>query len=279
MWKPLIALACLAAATAGNADEIQWSRSIDASLKVAKKAGRIVVVDFYTSWSEPCKRMHKESFSDPRVVKKSKEFLMVQLDGEKDGRQAVRKYDIKGYPETLYLDGDGKLVGRIPGFRPPDQMLDDMMRALRASKDFPTFAERIKKDRLDVEAYAGLARIYAFRGDGTAAATMLERAEKSDPENAQGFLAGAMNAVGDFWQMSLQFDQAIPLFRKAARLGKAPSQVSYSKASLAACLYAVGKNAEAIKELESLIAMPDAPAKDKEDAKAAIAEIKAAGRG
>jgi thioredoxin-like negative regulator of GroEL len=278
MWKSLFAIACLALAAIGSAADIAWSHSLDASLQAAKKSGRLVLVDFYTGWSDQCKRMHRETYADPRVVRKAKEFVTVQLDGEKEGRQLARKYGVRGYPETLYLDAAGKLVGRIPGYRPADQFLDDMMRALRAAKDFPAFAERIKKDKLDVEALAGLARIYAFRGDGSAANSMLERAEKSDPENAQGFLAGAMNAVGDYWQMGIRFDEAIPWFRKAAKLGKAPSQVSYARASLAACLYSIGKNDEAIRELEAVIAMPGAPAKDKEDAKTAIEEIKAAGR-
>jgi thioredoxin-like negative regulator of GroEL len=273
MRKLAALLASAAIAASAPSTDIAWSRSLDASLKVAKKTGRLVLADFYASWSEPCKRMHRETYTDAKVVSLSGRFVMLQVDGEKEGRATARKYGVKAYPETLFLDADGKLVGRVPGFRSAEQFQEDMMRASRAANDFPAFVARMKKDKKDVEAMAGLARIYAFRGDGNAASAMLDRAEAADPFNAKGFLASAFNAVGDFWQMSLHFEEAIPLFRKAAKLGKAPSQVSYARASLAACLYSIGQNAEAVKELQAVIAMPNAPAKDKDDARKAIDEI------
>jgi len=255
--------------------QIAWSRSLETSLRAARKAGHLVLVDFYAYWSEPCKQMHRETYGDPRVVRKSREFEMVQIDGEREGRAEARKYGVHGFPETVYLNAFGTVVGRIPGFRPADQMLEDMTRALRAAKDFPLFSARMRKNPRDVEALAGLARIYAFRSDGEAATAMLVRAEVADPRNSKGFLAGALNAVGDFWQMSLRFKEAIPLFRKAARLAKAPSQISYARQSLAACLYAVGREDDAIAELQAVIAMRDAPLKDKDDARKAIEEIRA----
>jgi thioredoxin-like negative regulator of GroEL len=277
MFATLVACTALAGQTAPA--DIAWARSLNSALSHAKKTKRLVLVDFYAYWSEPCKQMHRETYGDPRVVRKSRDFEMVQIDGEREGRPVARKYRVRGFPETLYLDASGRVVGRIAGFRPPEQMLDDMGRALGTSKDFPIFAARARRSSRDVEALAGLARIYAFRGDGDAASAMLTRAEAADPENSRGFLAGAFNAVGDFWQMSLHFNEAIPLFRKAAKLGKAPSQIAYARASLAACLYSQGRDDEAIRELQAVVAMKDAPEKDKEDARKAIEEIRASRSG
>jgi len=123
-----------------NDANIKWM-SYDEGLAQAKKAHRPVCLVFYTTWCPHCAN-YSQVFSDPAVVEKSKSFVMVRLDKDKNA-ELSKKYSPDGeyIPRTFFLWSDGKLDPDLTEARPqykyfyaeknPASLLAGMDRALK----------------------------------------------------------------------------------------------------------------------------------------------------
>lgn len=112
-----------ATATAQHAgDEIAWLTDLDAALAKSKETGRPVMVDFFATWCPPCKMLDAQTYSDPRVIEASKNWIMVRIDLDKN-KALARQYQISSIPTIVLLQPDGKEVNRTAGFIPPGPML------------------------------------------------------------------------------------------------------------------------------------------------------------
>ena len=115
-WLTLIPVALLALAVASTAQaagdwndkDIKW-QDYDAGLADAKKAKKPVMLIFFTEWCPHCKN-YSGVFHDPKVVAKSKDFVMVRLDADKN-KELSQKYAVDGsyIPRTYFLSSNGTL--------------------------------------------------------------------------------------------------------------------------------------------------------------------------
>jgi thiol:disulfide interchange protein len=109
-----LALLCLPA-TAGAQDAakdhgpIAWKDSLDEAKKIAVKEKKIILMDFWAPWCGPCKQMLKTTYQDKDVVERSKKFvpLLVNFDKQPD---LVKKYQIGTIPQVFFLDAAGKVL-------------------------------------------------------------------------------------------------------------------------------------------------------------------------
>jgi thiol-disulfide isomerase/thioredoxin len=119
-------------ATARGADEALFR---DLSLGRARQAAadggkRFVLVDFYTVWCGPCKRLDETTWKDQSVRDwLSKEAVCLKVDAEKDEPLAA-KYRINVYPTLLLLRPDGSEIDRLVGYRDGKTFLADAREAL-----------------------------------------------------------------------------------------------------------------------------------------------------
>lgn len=123
-----------------NDANIQWL-SFDDGLAAAKKEKRPICLIIYTTWCPHCANYSKV-FSDPEVVKKSKSFVMVRIDKDKNP-ELSKKYSPDGeyIPRTLFLSPKGDLDASLTETRPqykyfysehdPASILAGMDRALK----------------------------------------------------------------------------------------------------------------------------------------------------
>ena len=94
--------------------------SFDAARAAAKAEDKLVFIDFYTTWCEPCKRLDKDTWTDAVVGKLvGDKAVALKLDAEKEGRAVAQRFKVEAYPTLLLLKADGTEVDRIIGYRDP----------------------------------------------------------------------------------------------------------------------------------------------------------------
>ena len=132
---PVILLASCGGGEVGTGATNTWM-SFEAGMKLARKTGRPVVIDFYTSWCRWCKVMDKDTFKNKKVASYlNKNFVSIKLNAEQTtgsleygGRtytpaQLARRFKVKGYPSIAYLDEEGELIFVDAGFKKPGQFM------------------------------------------------------------------------------------------------------------------------------------------------------------
>jgi protein disulfide-isomerase len=125
MKKITVALmACWALAQAGAA-ELDWMTDLGKAQAKAKEENRLVLMDFTGSdWCPWCIKLRKEVFSTPEFTEYAKKNLVpVEIDFpqrkqqpaelKKANRALQAKYEIRGYPTVVVLNGQGKKVGEL----------------------------------------------------------------------------------------------------------------------------------------------------------------------
>jgi len=128
--------------------EINWV-TIEEAVKLNQKEPRKWVVDCYTSWCGWCKRMDKETFTDPLIVKEiNKNFYAIKFDAEskKDITIGSKTYKFvpqgsRGhhelaallmggkmtYPTSVFMDENMKVIQPLAGYLSKEQMLPILM--------------------------------------------------------------------------------------------------------------------------------------------------------
>lgn len=83
----------------------------------ALKENKLIFIDAFTTWCGPCKQMSKNIFTNDTVADYyNKNFVNAKIDMEKDeGVELAKQYDVRCYPNLLFVDGNGNLVHRIAG--------------------------------------------------------------------------------------------------------------------------------------------------------------------
>jgi len=115
-----------------NNNGIKWGNNIDLALTLASNSNKLIMIDFMAEWCPPCKEMDKKTFSNTNIIKKSNEFIPVQIDVDKQQNIAeeyngnARKYGGIGIPNILFLDKENNLIRQIVGFHNVDQLIGIM---------------------------------------------------------------------------------------------------------------------------------------------------------
>lgn len=107
---------------------IKWVKDWPSAKKAAAASGKLIMVDFYTSWCGWCKRLDRDTFPHKTVIEASQDFIPLKLNAEKEGRSLARKHGVRGYPTILFFDHTGKVVGRIGGYLKPAPFAATMKR-------------------------------------------------------------------------------------------------------------------------------------------------------
>ncbi|NNF33328.1 MAG: thioredoxin family protein [Saprospiraceae bacterium] len=93
--------------------------------KIAAENDKHILVDVYTDWCVPCKKMNKEVFSIDEVGDSiNPHFISYKVNAEKgNGIELSRDWSVRAYPTIMYLEPSGKEVTRFEGFRPKETFL------------------------------------------------------------------------------------------------------------------------------------------------------------
>lgn len=121
----LITAALVAVLAAGAyAQNTRWFTDADKAAKAARKSGKPILADFTGSdWCVWCIRLKKEVFNTPAFKKwAEKNVILLEVDFPRSGPQPRKirkqnralqaKYAVRGFPTVVFLDGEGKELGR-----------------------------------------------------------------------------------------------------------------------------------------------------------------------
>ena len=100
----------------------------------AKKENRLMFIDAYTDYCQPCMLMVKNVFSLNAVADfYNQNFINLKMHFGKE-KELAEKYGTSGYPAFLFINGDGKLVYMESGYTEGDEFIGYGKTALEKAK-------------------------------------------------------------------------------------------------------------------------------------------------
>src|SRR5688572_23828804 len=125
MKKLILGTFAALALISASAESLEWQTDLPKAQAQAKTEKKLVMLDFTGSdWCGWCIKLNDEVFSKPEFAEYAKKNIVaVEVDfpskkklsdeQTKANKALAKKYDVKGYPTIIVLDGEGKKVGEL----------------------------------------------------------------------------------------------------------------------------------------------------------------------
>lgn len=122
--KKLILLFCLVPIALSA--QIKFESSWEEALSKSRMTGKLIFLDAYAEWCEPCKEMEEYTFTDLEVANYyNSKFINVHLDMEDyPGVELAEDYSVGVFPSFLFINGNGEVVHRGCGAMDASQFLN-----------------------------------------------------------------------------------------------------------------------------------------------------------
>ena len=110
--------------TSHRAVDVQWERDWDTAFSRARAEGKPVLVTFSAEWCVWCKHLDTITYRDAKVARVlAEQVVPLTVDIDKTDRELLSRHRIDAPPTIVLLTGDGRELGRIPGYMPPTRFL------------------------------------------------------------------------------------------------------------------------------------------------------------
>ncbi|WP_428268343.1 thioredoxin family protein [Haliangium sp.] len=107
--------------------ELPWVYDEEAAFAQARAEGKGVMIDFAADWCLPCKELEK-TFADGEVYEHITErYVLLKFDvskGTETDEARQEKWSADTLPAVIFASADGKELGRVDMYLPPEQFLD-----------------------------------------------------------------------------------------------------------------------------------------------------------
>lgn len=79
-----------------------------------------------------CKKLDAETFSDSNVINLSQDLVSLKLNIEEEKNLLLSEtFGVNTIPQNIFVKSDGKEIGRIEGFLPPDLFVIELQKILK----------------------------------------------------------------------------------------------------------------------------------------------------
>ncbi len=204
------ALAVTACRPAGEAPF--FDGSLERARAEAGDRDTLVMVFFYTDWCGWCRRLEKETFTDPEVRRELDRLVAMRVDAEDEGAELAARYDVDSYPTLVFVDPAGDEVERILGYHPPTELLE-LLRQIRLGDTFNACLAHLEESPGDLAALERAVAGFLERSDPESAMARIEAYHASDPAHAHSACRRLMFRARAAL-LSRFYDRAAALYRK-----------------------------------------------------------------
>lgn len=158
--------------------EIHWVTRTSAAFAEASRSGKPVLLDLWAIWCEPCKEMDETTYRDAGVIQAIEHFVPLKINVDAN-ELLVERYEVDGFPATLFLDKDGGEIARRGGLLQADELLEalEMIR-----EGYGSYLSNLEK-RDDPTALKEAAEFLSAVGNDGGAAKLLRSALKTAKKN------------------------------------------------------------------------------------------------
>jgi thioredoxin-related protein len=142
-----LSLSFVGVGTAQAQEQIQWMK-FEEAIAANEENPKMILVDVYTDWCGWCKKMDKETFTDPRVIAHfQKNFYAVKLNAEDTNRkfpfmgktfteaEMAASMRVNSYPNFVVIEPGLQNIAQLPGYRGPEDFLAGLSELIQ--KAFP----------------------------------------------------------------------------------------------------------------------------------------------
>ncbi|MBM3859228.1 MAG: divalent cation tolerance protein CutA [Verrucomicrobia bacterium] len=175
--------------------QVTWWRSLDEALKEARKSKRLVLAYFFVPDSAYCRQFESGVLAAGEVAGRAMEFVCARVDAAVHGEQA-RRYDVRGVPTVVLLDGKGGELSRAAGMVEKERLLARMAQAQRGTDSFRELQQQATQAPSDVTANWKVAALCLDEGREDLAEPHLRNVIAHDESNRRGHTADALLALG-----------------------------------------------------------------------------------
>ena len=122
------------------------NHDLNVALAKAKAENKLVFIDAYAEWCGPCKVMARDVFPQKEVGDFfNAKFVNMKLDMEKaENLYIAKKYDVKAYPNYLFLDANGELVHKGLGSMPANKFIEVAKVAADSENNYKALSRKIQ---------------------------------------------------------------------------------------------------------------------------------------
>lgn len=109
-----------------NIGELAWEKDYPTALKKARAEKKPMLVMMTATWCVMCKKLEKETLSDPWVRHFLSGFVLVKAY---EDEEVEKTYGAEGYPTLVFTDSNGKAAYKTVGYKPTLPFVGECVRA------------------------------------------------------------------------------------------------------------------------------------------------------
>ncbi len=228
--------------------EVAWSEdSFETILEKARAENKYVLIDFYTTWCGPCKKMDKETYTASGVQEFLSEMIAVKIDCEKgEGIEVGKKFRVHTWPSTALLGPDGEEIDRAVGFLDADHFLKVMNNYKNGIETVAYYEKKVKENPRDADSWKVLGVKHADAGRSSEAIAALQRYFELTPDAPAEEMAEVNYKIAQTQYETGEYEDAIDTYTRLVRDNPDSDWYDRSLTGMARAYHKLGQEKECI---------------------------------